>query len=54
MNVPWAAFGGTTESPYSGLAWTENLGSADTLSFTFNVANTDKMTGDSFYCQTIQ
>ncbi len=54
VNVPWAAFGGTTESPYSGLAWTENLGSADTLSFTFSVANTDKMTGDSFYCQTIQ
>ena len=54
VNVPWAAFGGTTESPYSGLAWTENLANSDTLSFTFNVANTDKMTGDSFYCQTIQ
>ncbi|MFZ0312257.1 MAG: hypothetical protein WAL85_06085 [Candidatus Korobacteraceae bacterium] len=54
VNVPWAAFGGTTESPSSGLAWTENLATADTLSFTFNVATTDKMTGDSFYCQTIQ
>ena len=54
VNVPWAAFGGTTESPYTGLAWGENLGNADTLSFTFNVASTDKMTGDSFYCQTIQ
>ena len=54
VNVPWAAFGGTTESPYSGLAWAENLANSDTLSFTFSVANTDKMTGDSFYCQTIQ
>ncbi len=54
VNVPWAAFGGTTIAPYTGLAWTENLASADTLSFTFNVASTDKMTGDSFYCQTIQ
>jgi hypothetical protein len=54
VNVPWAAFGGTTESPYTGLAWSENLANSDTLSFTFNVAATDKMTGDSFYCQTIQ
>ena len=54
VNVPWAAFGGTTESPYTGLAWSESLANSDTLSFTFSVANTDKMTGDSFYCQTIQ
>jgi hypothetical protein len=54
VNVPWASFGGTTESPFTGLSWSENLGSADTLSFTFSVASTDKMTGDSFYCQTIQ
>jgi len=54
VNVPWAAFGGTTESPYTGLAWSENLANSDTLAFTFSVANTDKMTGDSFYCQTIQ
>ena len=54
VNFPWGALGGTTEAPYTGLAWSENLANADTLSFTFNVASTDKMTGDSFYCQTIQ
>lgn len=54
VNVPWAAFGGTTESPYTGLAWTENLANTDTIYLQFSVANNDKLTGDMFWCETIQ
>jgi len=54
VNIPWAAFGGTTESPYTGLVWSENVSGSATLQFLFNVAATDKLTGDSFYCGTIQ
>lgn len=54
VNVPWAAFGGTTESPYTGLAWSENLANADTIYLQFNVASTDQVKGDMFWCETIQ
>lgn len=54
VNIPWASFGGTTESPYTGDAWSENLSNADTIALLFSVANTDKLTGDSFWCSTIQ
>jgi len=54
VNIPWASFGGTTETPYTGNAWSENLNNADTIALQFSVANTDKLTGDSFWCSTIQ
>ena len=54
VNIPWASFGGTVEAPYTGLAWSENVTGATTLQLQFNVANTDKLTGDSFYCVTMQ
>jgi hypothetical protein len=54
VNFPWASFGGTTETPYTGNAWSENLSNADTIYLQFSVANTDKLTGDSFWCSTIQ
>ena len=54
VNIPWASFGGTTESPYTGNTWSENLNNADTIALQFSVANTDKLTGDSFWCSTIQ
>ncbi len=54
VNIPWASFGGTTESPYTGLAWSENVSSGTTLQFLFNVGSSDKLTGDSFYCSTVQ
>lgn len=54
VNIPWASFGGTTESPYTGNAWSENLSIADTIALQFSVASTDKLTGDSFWCSTIQ
>jgi len=54
VNIPWASFGGVTQSPYTGLAWNENLSGATTLQFQFNVAATDKLTGDTLYCTTIQ
>ena len=54
VNFPWASFGGTTQTPYTGNAWSENLSNADTISLQFSVANTDKLTGDSFWCSTIQ
>jgi hypothetical protein len=54
VNVPWASFGGTTETPYTGNSWSENLNNADAMALQFSVANTDKLTGDSFWCSTIQ
>jgi len=54
VNIPWASFGGNTQSPYTGLAWSENLANADTIYLQFNVASTDKVTGDMFWCSTIQ
>ena len=54
VNIPWASFGGTTQSPYTGLAWSENVNGAVTLQYVFNTAATDKLTGDGFYCMTIQ
>jgi hypothetical protein len=54
VNFPWASFGGTTQTPYTGNAWSENLSNADTIYLQFSVANTDKLTGDSFWCSTIQ
>ena len=54
VNIPWASFGGTTEASYTGLAWSENLSGAATLQFMFNAASSEKLTGDSFYCMTIQ
>jgi len=54
VNIPWASFGGTTQTPFTGLAWSENVSGPTTLQFLFNVAATDKLTGDGFYCGTIQ
>ena len=54
VNIPWASFGGTTQTPYTGNAWSENLNNADTIALQFSVASTDKLTGDSFWCSTIQ
>jgi hypothetical protein len=54
VNIPWAAFGGTTESPYTGLAWSESVSGAATLQFMFSAASGDKLTGDGFYCATVQ
>ena len=54
VNIPWASFGGTTQTPYTGNSWSENLNNADTIGLQFSVANTDKLTGDSFWCSTIQ
>jgi hypothetical protein len=54
VNLPWATFGGNTQSPTTGLSWSENLANADTIYLQFSVANTDKFTGDSFWCSTIQ
>ncbi len=54
VNIPIAAWGGNYQAPYPGLAWTENLANADTIAINFSVANTDKVTGDTFYCTTIQ
>ena len=54
VNIPWASFGGTTEAPNTGLAWTENLANASTIYLQFSVANTDQVKGDMFWCQTIQ
>ena len=53
VTLPFSFFGGTTESPQT-VTWNENLANADTISINFNVAATDKMTGDAFYCQTVQ
>ena len=54
VNVPIAAWGGNYQAPYTGLAWSENLANASTITLNFSVANTDKLTGDSFYCETVQ
>ena len=54
VNVPWASFGGTTEAPYTGQGWNENVSGAATLQFMFSAASGDKLTGDSFYCVVIQ
>jgi len=54
VNVPYTYFGGTLNGPTTGLAWSENLTSANTIYLQFNVAATDKLTGDTFYCQTVQ
>jgi hypothetical protein len=54
VNVPIAAWGGNYQAPYTGLAWSENLANASTISLNFSVANTDKLTGDTFYCETMQ
>jgi len=54
VNIPWASFGGATQTPYTGLAWSENVTGAITLQYVFNTNATDKLTGDGFYCVTIQ
>ena len=54
VNVPIAAWGGNYQAPYTGLAWSENLANASTITLNFSVANTDKLTGDTFYCETMQ
>jgi hypothetical protein len=54
VNVPIAAWGGNYQAPYTGLAWNENLANASTITLNFSVANTDKLTGDTFYCETMQ
>jgi len=54
VNVPIAAWGGNYQAPYTGLAWSENLANASAITLNFSVANTDKLTGDTFYCETIQ
>ena len=54
VNIPYTYFGGTLNGPATGLAWSENLTNANTISLQFNVAATDKLTGDTFYCQTVQ
>ncbi len=54
VNFPFATFGGNQQSPSTGNAWSENLANADTIYLQFNVASTDKFTGDSFWCSTIQ
>jgi hypothetical protein len=54
VNIPYTYFGGTLNGPTTGLAWNENLTNANTIYLQFNVASTDKLTGDTFYCQTVQ
>ncbi len=54
VNIPYTYFGGTLNGPATGLAWSENLTSANIIYLQFNVAATDKLTGDTFYCQTVQ
>jgi hypothetical protein len=51
--LPFTFFGGTTESPQT-VTWSDNLANADTIAINFSVASTDHLTGDAFYCQTIQ
>lgn len=53
VTLPFTFFGGTTESPQA-VTWSDNLANADTIAISFSVASTDHMTGDAFYCQTIQ
>jgi hypothetical protein len=51
---PLVAANSLAAGPQVGLTSSENLGSADTLKFTFNVASSDTLTPKSFYCTTIQ
>lgn len=53
VTLPFTFFGGTTESPQT-VTWSDNLANADTIAINFSVASTDHLTGDAFYCQTIQ
>jgi len=53
VTLPFSFFGGTTESPQT-VTWNENLANADTISINSTLPPPTKMTGDAFYCQTVQ